>query len=561
MPSTTSSLVRRLSAALATDLSGQTDLAQLTYSLVFNNLLVKIRTCSTRLDLLLKIVIPYIILIGGIYGTFNQVGTFRDIALYIWDTAKAPFTSKITVPAQHYLSAAVLTWLASHGVAKNAPELALASMAPLVNYSENGSDANDYDEGASTPSTTAHSSPPPSLNFIPNFGTYRFRYKGHFMSMERKNEGAKDHEGRPTVCLDPTAPQNLTLECFPTLRGTAPIQAFLSEVVLASAHTVSYAVPETMSTVFRSYASCQPVDWDFGGDSWTPAITRTARPIESVALEASKKDVLVSDIAYYLTAECERFYSNRGYPYRRGFLFYGPPGTGKTSFCLALAGHFKLNLYILSLGDEEMTDQRLESLFASLPTHCILLMEDVDSAGLGRELPKSASEKLHSGQESKSRKNYALTLSGLLNCLDGPTSKDGRIVCMTSNAPDSLDPALIRPGRCDQKVLFGYDSKEICIKLFNHLYTRTPDEMVESETSVSAQHDIAQLARDFAGAIPSDGKISPAEVQGYLMIHREDPVAAVEGARTSAKEIIEVKARCKNVAEHANEIEKENESK
>lgn len=56
--------------------------------------------------------------------------------------------------------------------------------------------------------------------------------------------------------------------------------------------------------------------------------------LESVALEASKKDALVKDIAYYLTPECERFYANRGYPYRRGFLLYGPPGTGKTSFAL-----------------------------------------------------------------------------------------------------------------------------------------------------------------------------------------------------------------------------------
>ena len=64
------------------------------------------------------------------------------------------------------------------------------------------------------------------------------------------------------------------------------------------------------------------------------------------------------------------------------------------------------------------------------------------------------------------------------------------------------------------------------------------------------------MAEAFASAIPSGGRISPAEVQGYLMIHRRDPVAAVEGAQAFAKDIIEVKARDKNVAEHANEIEK-----
>jgi hypothetical protein len=40
--------------------------------------------------------------------------------------------------------------------------------------------------------------------------------------------------------------------------------------------------------------------------------------------------------------------------------------------------------------------------------------------------------------------------------------------------------APVRPGRCNQKVHFGYASEEICIKIFEHLYTKTPDEMLES---------------------------------------------------------------------------------
>jgi hypothetical protein len=87
-----------------------------------------------------------------------------------------------------------------------------------------------------------------------------------------------------------------------------------------------------------------------------------------------------------------------------------------------------------------------------------------------------------------------------------------------------------------------------------------PDELVKGETSASEQHDIPQLAKVFAGAIPSGGRISPAELQGYLMIHRRDPVAAVEGAHAFAKDIIEVKARDKNVVEHVNEIEKKGKS-
>ena len=553
MPSFPSSLIRRLSTALASDLGGQTDLAELTYALVLRNFLTKIRECSTRLDLLLKIVVPWAILLGGIYGTLRQVGTLGGIVPYLWNSATALLSSKITVPANHSLNASILAWLASRGLAKNARELALADLRST--YIDCEDSETDQSDDANVHAT------PQSLSVIPDFGKYRFRYKGHFMSMERKNDGTKDDRGRPIASLDPTLPQNLALECFPTLRGTAPILEFLQEVKRASTPTYIPSVAVVMTTVHRAREINKRWDGDDDGDGqWVQAITRPARSIESVALETSKKDALVADITYYLTPECERFYANRGYPYRRGFLLYGPPGTGKTSFCLALAGYFNLDLYILSLNNPGISDHRLDALFDDLPQRCILLLEDVDSAGLEREKSKEELKKLSRKEMDFAHRNSGrqttLTLSGLLNCLDGPTSKDGRIVCMTSNAPDSLDPALIRPGRCDQKVLFGYANQEICTKLFEHLYTKTPDELVEGETSASAQYDIAQMAEAFASAIPSGGRISPAEVQGYLMIHRRDPVAAVEGAQAFAKDIIEVKARDKNVAEHANEVEK-----
>lgn len=126
---------------------------------------------------------------------------------------------------------------------------------------------------------------------------------------------------------------------------------------------------------------------------------------------------------------------------------------------------------------------------------------------------------------------------------------------MTSNSPDSLDPALIRPGRCDQKILFGYVSEEVCIKLFLHLYTKNADEMVGDEASVLAKHDIPSLAQKFARAIPADSKFTPAEVQGFIMVHRDDPQAAVDGVEKFVREIVETRKRGANVAEFANEVQ------
>ena len=173
---------------------------------------------------------------------------------------------------------------------------------------------------------------------------------------------------------------------------------------------------------------------------------------------------------------------------------------------MALAGHFSLDVYILSMSNQSMSDQQLELLFSALPDKCIVLLEDIDSAGMNRE-PSTAELKRKKNHGHNDYIDYidlseedrtGMTLSGLFNCIDRPMSKDGRIICLTTNAPDSLDPALIRPGRCDYKVLFGYASEEISTQLFEHLYTKRPDELVEGETSVSEDHDIPAMAQAFA---------------------------------------------------------------
>lgn len=64
------------------------------------------------------------------------------------------------------------------------------------------------------------------------------------------------------------------------------------------------------------------------------------------------------------------------------------------------------------------------------------------------------------------------------------------------------------------------------------------------------------MAQVFAKSIPPDSMISPAEVQGYLMIHRQDPQAALDGISAFAAEIIETKRRGANVAKHANEADR-----
>jgi hypothetical protein len=135
------------------------------------------------------------------------------------------------VPANHSLNVDVLTWFASRGLARNAHQLALVN-TQLMNMAAEET-MGVFGEGDSA-TWSADSTAVQPLSFIPDFGKSRFRHKGYFMSMERRNDGMKDRKGNRIKCLNPHSPQNLVIECFPTLQGTAPIQDFLREVSRAS---------------------------------------------------------------------------------------------------------------------------------------------------------------------------------------------------------------------------------------------------------------------------------------------------------------------------------------
>merc|ERR1719158_2290509 len=92
---------------------------------------------------------------------------------------------------------------------------------------------------------------------------------------------------------------------------------------------------------------------------------------------------------------------------------------------------------MLTLANKALTDTRLSQLLRDAPKRCMVMLEDVDSVFVQRQ--------------SKSE-DRSVTFSGLLNALDGVASQEGRIYFLTTNHIDKLDPALIRPGRCDVKV-------------------------------------------------------------------------------------------------------------
>lgn len=96
-------------------------------------------------------------------------------------------------------------------------------------------------------------------------------------------------------------------------------------------------------------------------------------------------------------------------------------------------------------------------------------------------------------------------------------------------------------------------------KIFLHIFTKTLDEMTsdpDSETLPLSTERLHSMASDFASYIPEEAFLSPAEVQGFLMRHRDDPLAALSNAASWATEVLEVKEKGKNVADFDNEIKR-----
>jgi mitochondrial chaperone BCS1 len=190
--------------------------------------------------------------------------------------------------------------------------------------------------------------------------------------------------------------------------------------------------------------------------------------------------------------ESEQWYTDMGIPWRRGYLLYGPPGNGKSSLITALAGALKRSVCVLNLSSGAVTDESLLNLLTDAPEGSLILLEDIDAIFVGRK--KDAETKL--------------SFNGLLNALDGVTAQQGRMVFMTTNHLEKLDPALVRPGRCDLHLFVGNATQAQIKKMLERFYPNIPD------------------AASLAARLP-DNTLSMARVQEFLVRHRDNP----EGAR------------------------------
>lgn len=203
----------------------------------------------------------------------------------------------------------------------------------------------------------------------------------------------------------------------------------------------------------------------YGAVPWKKALSRPARPMDSIVLDLELKERIIDDVKLFLEEETQKKYASLVIPYRRGYLFYGPPGTRKTSMSVALAGLFGLDIYIIPLSDNQITDSNLKDLFTELPEQCLVLLEDIDAEDLAK--PRAA---LNDDDHQEHARTYGISYPGLLNAIDGADSHGRRILILTTNYIGKLDAALIRRGRVDLKTQFTQATPTHIEQLYYRVY-------------------------------------------------------------------------------------------
>lgn len=223
---------------------------------------------------------------------------------------------------------------------------------------------------------------------------------------------------------------------------------------------------------------------------WEESTDKRKRRLDTVILPKGMKERLLDDLNEFVVAE--DWYREMCIPWRRGYMLTGPPGNGKSSLISAVASEVDFKVYIINL--KHVSEQELGSLVGSMGINSILLLEDIDCAFDKRD-----------GKAN-------ISLSTLLNCIDGVNATEGRILFMTTNHPENLDPALVRPGRVDLTLNMPNATEYQIIQLFERFFPGS------------------KCSEQFAKKLAAHS-VSMAKVQGHLLEFRHSDTDALAKVR------------------------------
>ena len=263
-------------------------------------------------------------------------------------------------------------------------------------------------------------------------------------------------------------------------------------------------------------------------NSWEECEFISTRKFDNLFFD--NKKLLLDKINFFI--ENKSFYEYEGHPYTFGLGLYGPPGTGKTSVIKCIAN--KLNRHIITIPLSKIKTQKdfskyyFEKYYSRINNKKIdfdkkiIVFEDIDCMSdivkkrdiiktndsnknldnendnsinlektlhLQNKLLNKIAKKVDEDHEESmtinldKNKDDKITLSFILNIIDGIRETPGRILIITSNNYDSLDPALIRPGRIDLTLEMKNATIDVIKQMYTHYYKdKLPEEI---ETSIS----------------------------------------------------------------------------
>lgn len=187
------------------------------------------------------------------------------------------------------------------------------------------------------------------------------------------------------------------------------------------------------------------------------------RTFNDVFINSKDKDCLINTIDEFVKKR--KWYVENNLPYHLGVLLYGPPGTGKSVIAQAIADHVNARLLVLN-GDDIGFIAETADLASYKPTensYTVFLVEDVDCGFAMKDIIRPMKWNMYDDDETDDTENDKKRPAGLatiLNCIDGFGAPENVIYVLTTNHIENLDPALIRPGRCDLKIEIGYVNEE-----------------------------------------------------------------------------------------------------
>ncbi|PFH45533.1 hypothetical protein AMATHDRAFT_51616 [Amanita thiersii Skay4041] len=386
--------------------------------------------------------------------------------------------------------------------------------------------------------------------FQPTFDTtHTIYYRGHWLRVKRSRKS----DGIEVLSISFLVPFFLlffffffsTLPPPPSLRNTntaslvsLPPPRLLKSVVARSNTILKQLVLQAKREYEAEAVHRIQIYFADSHGSWRWTDSRHKRPMSSIVLNPGVKEMLLTDTKDFLKSE--KWYADRGIPFRRGYLLHGVPGSGKSSLIHAIAGELMLDIYVVSLSASWISDATLNTLMGRVPARCILLLEDLDAAftrstnrdgsgkddrddkdkdggngGSGSSSTVATSGSVNGSSSGARRRGRSsdqlsdvntLSLSGLLNALDGVAAAEGRILFATTNHLERLDPALSRPGRMDVWVEFKNASKWQAEALFRNFFPSVEDEREQHGVLSPLDEEEALLLEREMMAAESRGK-------------------------------------------------------